>query len=434
MYSQVRYYNLFLGKEPMRRFFCFILSVILLGAPLHARDSGSIIAVINDKPIAKSDFNHRVRMALLSSGAEPSAQQHKELEQQILRLMIDEVLQQELGDKFKIDISETDIDRAIETIESQNNMPKGGLQKLFESNRIPIGIMRAHLKARQTWQEYIKAKYSDAVQISDQEVKSYLKSIKSQKDDPHYLLAEIYLPFSATGASEQEAQHYAYALTEKARKGIPFSALAQEFSQLPNASRGGDMGWITLTSLEPSAASAVKDLRIGDITPPIRVEGGYYLFLLRDKRSNGQDLGEDTLFTFQQALFPVSPKGSQEQLQDVYLKAQSFAQQARSCAVATRLISSQKHIKMQTMARVPGSQMPAELKHVLQSLKAQQPSQPILSEQGFLVFWLCTQEEYNPQDPSEDDVRMLLLDQRLSMLSQRELRNLHRGAVIDIRR
>jgi peptidyl-prolyl cis-trans isomerase SurA len=416
-----------------RLYACLLLCSNLLGTTVCAQGAGSIVAVVNDKVISKRDFDHRINMALLSSGGEASEAQKKEIGEHILRLMIDEILERELGKKFKIDISDMDIDRSIEVLEAQNGMPKGGLQKLLESKNIPMRIMREHLKARQTWQEYIKAKYSDTIQVSDQEVQTFLEKIKKQKDAEHFLLSEIYLPFGS-GTSEEQTRQYAHVLREKIRKGAPFAAIAQEFSQLANGSRGGDMGWITLQSLDETRARALKGLKPGEVSEPIRVEGGYYLLLLKDRQSHGRDLGKDTLLSFQQALFPASPQGPQEQLQQVYQKAQSIAHQAKSCSVSARLLSTEKGVKVQTIQRAPASELPPELKKLLLALSPNTSSQPILTPQGFLVFWLCAKEDFNPQEPKEEDVRLMLLEQRLTMISQRELRNLHRGAVIDIKK
>jgi peptidyl-prolyl cis-trans isomerase SurA len=395
---------------------------------------GSIAAVVNDKTIGRSDLNHRVKMALLSSGAEVNESQKKDIEDQILQVMIDEILQLEFGEKYKIVPTATEIERSIELIEAQNNMSKGGLKQLLEKNNIPFEVMKHHVKAKNTWQDYIKARYSDVVQVSDQEVKNYIDNQKNMRNAPHYLLAEIYIPFTGNVDDAQKTYRYAMSICDKVRKGARFSAMAQQFSALPTSVRGGDIGWVTLGQLDPNVSDAVKGVAVGNITQPIKVEGGYYIILVRDFKADGKDIGRDTLITFQQALFPVAANASQESLQDVYMQASSFANQARTCDAALKMASHNRKLRMQSFTKIPSEQMPPELKGILMGLNSNKASQPILTPEGFLVFWTCAKEQFNPQDPREEDVRGMLMEHKLSLISQRELRNLHRGAVIEIKK
>ena len=75
-------------------------------------------------------------------------------------------------------------------------------------------------------------------------------------------------------------------------------------------------------------------------------------------------------------------------------------------------------------------EMPAELRTLLLSLQIGQASKPVLTESGALVFMLCEKEEINPQQPSYDEAKSLLMDRKLASLAEREMRTVRRSAHI----
>lgn len=404
---------------------CFLIMI----SYSFGQQSSKVIAIVNDHIIAERDLQHRLNMALLSSGMEKTDKNIEQLKPQILQLMIDEILQQELGDKYAIHIHASDIDRIVQAIESQNNMEPGGMKKLFKRHHIPFHVMEAHLKAKETWREYIKAKYSDSISIEPNEISFHLNNLKKTRDLPHYLISEIFIPFD-DHFDATKAMHNARMLSDKIRRGADFGMMAREFSYLPSAMQGGNMGWVTLDTLDQPLATTLKTMEKGRVSPPIRVEGGVYLLIIRDHKPNGHDIGKETFITFQQALFPIQSMVDEDLIQRTYAEATLFRQKAKTCSVAKSLLKHHKKIRSQTVQKVPASQLPLQLRDLLLKLNTHTPSMPILTPEGVLVFWLCDVEHYNPQEPTENDIRHRLIDKRLSHISQRELRRLHRGAVI----
>ena len=90
-------------------------------------------------------------------------------------------------------------------------------------------------------------------------------------------------PSAATNVkrSEPEAQAKANDLEKKIRAGGDFSALARTDSDNQQSSvRGGELGTFVMgdSSLPPEIKTAVDKLKSGEISEPIRVSGGYYIF------------------------------------------------------------------------------------------------------------------------------------------------------------
>jgi parvulin-like peptidyl-prolyl isomerase len=91
-----------------------------------------------------------------------------------------------------------------------------------------------------------------------------------------------------TVRTEEEARAKAEDLEKKLRAGSDFSALARTDSDnTQSAERGGDLGTLNINAptIPSTIRSAVASLQPGQISQPVQVQGGFYIFKLlsRDK-------------------------------------------------------------------------------------------------------------------------------------------------------
>ena len=68
------------------------------------------------------------------------------------------------------------------------------------------------------------------------------------------------------------------ALKVKADAGADFGALARDFSEAPDASTGGDVGWLAKAQFEALPAAAIFDAEVGKTSSVVAVSDGLYLF------------------------------------------------------------------------------------------------------------------------------------------------------------
>jgi peptidyl-prolyl cis-trans isomerase C len=68
-------------------------------------------------------------------------------------------------------------------------------------------------------------------------------------------------------------------------QGADFVALAEAHADGPTGPNGGDLGWLTLDSLPPSFANAVRGMAVGSYSAePVQTEFGFHVILLEDTR------------------------------------------------------------------------------------------------------------------------------------------------------
>jgi peptidyl-prolyl cis-trans isomerase C len=73
------------------------------------------------------------------------------------------------------------------------------------------------------------------------------------------------------------SQHQAEDLQRLLGEGQDFGKLAQKFSTCPSASKGGDLGMISLKQLVQEFADAAEKLEVGQISGVVRTQFGYHL-------------------------------------------------------------------------------------------------------------------------------------------------------------
>jgi peptidyl-prolyl cis-trans isomerase SurA len=411
--------------------FSLIIGCLISTSSPAIEGIGRILAVVDDKIISQTDLEHRLKLAILSSGIENTAANRKQLESQILRVMIDELLKINKAKQFDIFASKNDIEQAIKEIEHRNHMEDGTLKKLLRANNIPLKILQIQMEADIVWREYVQARYYNSIQISSRELDRANERFSQKKDKPQFLLAEIFL--DVDNSTQEEVRKRAWELVNKIRSGANFSAIAQQFSQAASAAQSGDIDWVASDQLDPLLRNAIEGLTIGNVTDPIKTQYGYHILLLRDRRAAGESLGKDTLISFIQMLFPLNPPFTDENVAPVMSRARTIANNAKNCAVLSTLVKADENIQIREVKKLSVTSLVPQIHTLIGSLSAGQSSSPLLSDAGVIMFTVCEKQDINPDNLSKDQVRNILIEEKLNSLAKGELREIRRRAHIEIR-
>jgi peptidyl-prolyl cis-trans isomerase SurA len=303
---------------------------------------------------------------------------------------------------------------------------------VLKSNGIEHSVLVSQVTASVVWAKLIREMAAEIDPVSDEEIDGTLKRLKQDENTPQARVAEIFL---AVDNPQQDGEVLALAerLTEQMKQGARFSAVAQQFSQSATAAVGGDIGWVHPDELSPPLAKAVADMRPGELSPPVRAPGGYYLLLVLDRRSSaGAPTVDDTMLHIVQVVFPLPQQASEEARRAAIAQAENVKAEAKNCNDMLRIgkteapqLSSQGDLRLNQIA-------PA-MRNMVMGLGVGQPSQPILQKNGVGVIMVCNKIDNKPVIPTRDDVAESLMRSRLDALARRYLRDLRRAAFVDVR-
>ena len=406
-------------------------------APAQPPPGGSpettIAAVVNDDVITVFDVLSRVRMIMVSSNIPDTPEMRQRLAPQVLRGLIDEKLQLQEAKKQNITVTDAELNKGIEQIEKQNNMKPGQLNDFLRARGIDRGALVDQLTASLVWAKLVKREAAQATAISDDEIDDAMKRLKEHAGEPESRVAEIFLAVD-NPAQEDQVRQLAERLSAQMKQGARFSAVARQFSQSASAAVGGDIGYLRADQLPPELAKTVATLRPGELSPPIRTGGGYYLLLVLDRRT-GAVTGSDhePMFDIVQVVFAYPPQASEAAKRHAMEEAESVRGVATDCPTMLK-IGKERAPELSSEGKLAASQIAPEMRKVIETMPTGQVSQPIVQKNGVGVIMICSKSTgSSPGKLSRDDVAETILRQRIDTLSRRYMRDLRRTAYVDIR-
>lgn len=422
-----------------RRLFCVLLLLsAVLGAAAsrapasYAQDSLDIVAVVNDAAITKIDLLVRLQLVIRTSGLPDTPEARARLAPQVLRALIDEKLKRQAVDSAGISASREEVVRALTRFAAANGMTIDQFNAAVEQDPLVAEAFTDEAIANIGWEKLIGEKLGPTVNITQQDVDEEMRRIQDARGKPEYLAAEIFIGVDQP-QQDAQARQSADRLMEQLRAGADFSKLARDFSQSTTASNGGLVGWVRPDQVDDELASALADMKPGQITGPIRATGGYYLVQLQQIRAGGTVSPDEAVVSLKQ-VFITAPANE--------LKAQRDAAMQKILALRTRLKSCADMDQVGGEFMPPNTidlgsatvaNLPTPLRDIGRTLPVGQVSQPIEVDTGVGVFMICDRKLPSDPMPTRDQVARNLLTARLELLARGYLRDLRRSAVIDIR-
>jgi peptidyl-prolyl cis-trans isomerase SurA len=400
-----------------------------LALDARAQDAQRIVAVVNDEAISALDVSNRTRLTLISAGLPDSPESRRRIGAQVLRGLIDERLQMQEAARLGVNVTAEDVDEAVTRIEQNNRMRKGQLEQVLKQAGLPRAVLEAQLRPALAWSRLVQRRLRAQIQISDDEVQEVLDRLKANVGATEYLLSEIFLPIDSPDQDE-EIKQGAFNLIQQMQRGVPFGALAQQFSQSASAAVGGDIGWVQEGQFEDVIEQAIKGIRPGEVTAPIRTVGGYYVYGLRNRRAIASPTPDDGTIGLTQLILPArndrearSSMQLAQTLRDAVSGCEDLAKAAREAGAAAPAEPQRLRI---------GDVNPS-IRDRIRNLKAGQAAEPLRAGNAVVLLMACTREDPPSGLPSSDEVQENLLRQRLDLLARRYLRDLRRQAYVDIR-
>ena len=278
-----------------------LLSSILFafaGDGSKPQEIDGIVAVVGDSVILHSEINGYVDMKMQQSGSEDLLLKNI-VRARALDELIDSKVMSVYADKdTNIVITSSEIfdqvEKRVNMICTQNKITREQLAAALEREQ---GITYTEFRAQmenQVRQELVKQKveqfYLVGGQLSREEVHefftTYQDSLPPAGESVRLQKIEVSLSADSSLRSNtyDEMMQIRKLIVDKNRD---FSEVAKEFSQGPNASRGGDLGFIakgtlTLVKLEQKLFS----LSPGEVSEPIETKLGWHLITTLERRDN----------------------------------------------------------------------------------------------------------------------------------------------------
>lgn len=126
--------------------------------------------------------------------------------------------------------------------------------------------------------------------LSSKKLKAAYEERIDQFTTPEKVKASHILVSTGEKRSAETARAQIEEIQKKLKaKEKTFSELAEEYSECPSSSRGGDLGWFSRGQMVPSFEEAAFSMKKGDIsTEPVLTQFGLHLIQITDRQAEGK--------------------------------------------------------------------------------------------------------------------------------------------------
>jgi peptidyl-prolyl cis-trans isomerase SurA len=388
-------------------------------------------AIVNGEVITQTDVAQRLMLLAIAEEGQIPADQVEALRQQVLRNLIDEVLQIQAAKRAEITVTDKDIDKTLERVAGNVKMTPAQLAEFLKGRGSSIRTLRRQIEGEIAWRRLQQQKIESSVAVGDEEVKAVIERMNASKGAEEYKVGEIFL--SASPSQMSQAMANANQIIAQLRQGASFAAYARQYSEASTAAVGGDLGWVRPAQLPDQLAAVLRTMGPGQVSMPIQVPGGVSILAVQDARKILSADPRNAVLSLKQVSISFPAGTTRAQAEERVAKFAAAAQNVGGCGGAER-IANEFNGEVVQSDQVPLRQLPAALQEMMLPMQVGQATRPFGSiEEGVRTLVICGRDEVDPTAPTYDQVMNQLSEERINTRARRYLRDLRRDAVIEFR-
>ncbi|MEN8006678.1 MAG: peptidylprolyl isomerase [Candidatus Krumholzibacteriota bacterium] len=282
-----------------------VLLMALWGSVAGAQGSGPrlvdrIVAIVDEEAILQSDLDREIELFKMEKeyAGEPIPADSPEVRREMLDRLIESKLIIAAAKQADMDVDEEAIEQSVQEKIDQFVEHFGSLDNLRrELNRsgMTLDDYRARMKSQLRDQQYLRLVVGKFIrpniEVLENEVRDYyLANLEEMPAEPDSLtIANILVPVQPSVEVRQQIQDKVSEIQAALASGRPFADVASEYSEGPNAQRGGEVGVVAPGDLfDPNLDRAVFNLSVAEVSDPVVSSRGVHLLRLDSVTDDGR--------------------------------------------------------------------------------------------------------------------------------------------------
>jgi peptidyl-prolyl cis-trans isomerase SurA len=259
-----------------------ILGALVLGAVLVLASvlpaAAAVVVTVNGVPISDVQVAQRLKLFQLEGRSGGQAAQDE---------LINEVLMVQEAERLNINITEAQIDEALQNVARNLKVSVDNLRKILTQNGVNEGTLRDRLKAALAWNQVTTMAIMPRIQVSDVDLEQQAIAKLDASMSYDYILKEVIfvMPQGSGSASGRTSEANQY------RKNFQGCESAVQLSMSYTDAAVIDIGRRHATQVPEPIAKELAGLNVGGITKPRVVETGVSMLAVCAK-----SVAEDTTF------------------------------------------------------------------------------------------------------------------------------------------
>ena len=168
----------------------------------------------------------------------------------------------------------------------KNIKNKDEFLKILENKNLDYEIIKQKLYIEALWNQLIYQQYSTNIILNEDALrKNILDQIAKEKTKFSYNLSEIFFTEDIEETLDQKIKKINNSI-----KNIGFENTANIYSISNTSNKGGLIGWINELQLSNIISKEIKKLNVDEISKVIKIQNGYILIKLNDKKEFNQKI------------------------------------------------------------------------------------------------------------------------------------------------
>ncbi|WP_296335402.1 peptidylprolyl isomerase [Reyranella sp.] len=408
-------------------------AILLVLSPALASAQVRVVARVNDDAITDFDLSQRIQFAVKTTGLTDSPDLRQRMAAQVLRQMIDERLQIQNAKRLGMPTSDAEVQQRLGEIERGAGMSPGQFKLFLQSIGVSHDIAAQQFEAQLAWGKIVRRRVRPQVEVSEAEIDDALARLRANMGKTESRVAEIFVPVDRTDGAE-DAKRNADRILDQLKRGAPFAAVAQQFSQGASAQTGGDLGWVLPGSLDPALDAAIDRLQVRQFSDPIRSASGWHVLYVVDRRQFAATRPDDVRLNLVQLTLSLPVNASAEETNRASADAQKAMAAVRQC---TDLHAQARQLKGATSGDLRGVRIGdlsanRQMYEEIPRLQVGGTAGPFRVAEGLQIVSLCSRDGGGGL-PTREAIQQQILLQKLEAAGRRYMRDLRRTATVDVK-
>ena len=251
-----------------------------------------VVAIVNDDVITFTDLN-REGAALfrrITQEAPPEQVERTLLKarEEILSNLIDKLIVAQRAKKLGISVENQEVDNAIRIIIERN---KTTAEKFWQQMTL-MGSneqdYREIIRSQILQEKLIDYEIRSRVVVTEERIREFYEKNYAQKmqEDAYHILQMGFVWKENTQVAKDDARRRAEEARQQALAGQDFRTLARQYSDLPSAADGGDIGVFKKSEMAAHMKAGLSGLQAGQISAIQETSAGYQFFKLLSDRGD----------------------------------------------------------------------------------------------------------------------------------------------------
>ncbi len=276
---------------------------LLLAASVQAQDPilvDRIVAIVDEEAILQSDVDREVELYKLEK--EYAGETITDAPEEVRREMLERLMESKLiiaaAKQADMMVDEEAIESSVQQKIDQFVEHFGSMETLeaeLGRSGMTLSDYRARMSIQLRDQQYLRLVVGKFIrpdlEVMDNEVRDYyLAHLDEMPAEPDSLtISNILVPVQPAIAVRQAVQTKVDKIQSSLAGGTIFEILAKQYSEGPNASRGGAIGLVGPGDLfDPALDRAIFSLPVGQVSDPVISSRGVHLLLVNSIASDGK--------------------------------------------------------------------------------------------------------------------------------------------------